>query len=287
MLGFLDTNGLIALGTLAGAVGALIGVYLTYREVRRSVDIRLAERAKDLMALLLDIERIAVEQPHLAAYFQREKPLPPEEGELRDQILAYALLYVDFAETVGWQIRADQMTRGSALDWRYFLRDLHRRMPAIRHVLERDCWMLAGETRWLFGTGRTPATLKRLGFEEDLELRDLRERRDDDLLAALHETLFVPSFPDPDEQESPADWGYRLWGDPAPPHPEQHATLAGIDIDLPDQRVLAGFAFVERYRESACGLLSYIAVDASWRRQKLGAELLRVRAGIRKTRGRP
>jgi GNAT superfamily N-acetyltransferase len=109
--------------------------------------------------------------------------------------------------------------------------------------------------------------------DEGLVFRDLRKTRDAGLLEAVHRDLFVPSFPDPDEQEGPADWIPRLWKDPAPPQPEQHGVVAGTDLDKPATRTLAGFAFIERYRESHCALLSYIAVDRRWRGRRLAGML--------------
>jgi GNAT superfamily N-acetyltransferase len=93
------------------------------------------------------------------------------------------------------------------------------------------------------------------------------------LLAAVHADLFVPNFPDPDEQETPADWTPRLWGDVAPPQPEQHGWVAGRRLTSAGERSLAGFAFVERYRDSRCALLSYIAVDAAHRASGMGRKL--------------
>jgi GNAT superfamily N-acetyltransferase len=108
---------------------------------------------------------------------------------------------------------------------------------------------------------------------EGLELRDLRTTRDRRLLDALHRDLFLPAFPDPDEQESPDDWVPRLWSEPVPPEPEQHGVVAGASLDDPARRTLAGFAFVERYRRSRCALLSYIAVDARERGRGLARTL--------------
>jgi GNAT superfamily N-acetyltransferase len=93
------------------------------------------------------------------------------------------------------------------------------------------------------------------------------------LLEAVHHDLFLPNFPDPDEQEGPDEWTPRLWEHPEPPQPEQHGFVAGAQLRSAAQRSLAGFAFVERYRESRCALLSYIAVDRSRRGQGLGREL--------------
>jgi GNAT superfamily N-acetyltransferase len=93
------------------------------------------------------------------------------------------------------------------------------------------------------------------------------------LLEAVHRDLFLPNFPDPDEQEGPDDWRPRLWEDPAPRQPEQHGFVAGTHLGSAAQRSLAGFAFVERYRESRCALLSYIAVEKSWRGYGLARDL--------------
>jgi GNAT superfamily N-acetyltransferase len=109
---------------------------------------------------------------------------------------------------------------------------------------------------------------------DELELRMLRGRRDDDLLDALYRELFLPNFPDPAEQEEPSDWAPRLWGRPTPPTPEQHGVVAGVALDDPPRRSLAGFAFVERYRQSRCALVSYIAVSSGWRGHGLSRRLL-------------
>src|SRR5438093_11974501 len=106
-----------------------------------------------------------------------------------------------------------------------------------------------------------------------LEFWDLRKTPEAGLLEAVYRDLFLPNFPDPDEHEEPTDWAQRLWKDPAPPQPEQHGGVAGTHRDDAAARSLAGFAFVERYRGSGCALLSYIAVDRRWRRQRLARTL--------------
>ncbi len=110
----------------------------------------------------------------------------------------------------------------------------------------------------------------RLDTESQIEYRDLRGARDDALLRRLHEELFLPSFPDPDEQEDPAAWSLRLWDSRPPPEPELHGSVALARAD----GAIAGFAFVERYRQSRCALLSYIAIAPTWRRKHLAANLL-------------
>lgn len=127
--------------------------------------------------------------------------------------------------------------------------------------------------------------------DTQLEFLDLRETRDAGLLEALYRDLFLPNFPDPDEQEDPGDWSPRLWGDPAPPQPEQHGVVAGTHVNDASARALAGFAFVEHYRESRCALLSYVAVDKRLRQRGLARTLFeRALGSARKTAnadGRP
>jgi ribosomal protein S18 acetylase RimI-like enzyme len=110
----------------------------------------------------------------------------------------------------------------------------------------------------------------RLDTQSQVEYRDLRAARDDALLRRVHEELFLPSFPDPDEQEDPDAWSSRLWDSRPPPEPELHGSVALSRAD----GAIAGFAFVERYRRSRCALLSYIAIAPTWRRRHLGADLL-------------
>jgi GNAT superfamily N-acetyltransferase len=108
-----------------------------------------------------------------------------------------------------------------------------------------------------------------------LKFLDLRgKEQEPGLLEALHRDLFLPHFPNPDEQEEPDDWRPRLSEDAKPPsqQPEQHGFIAGTRLEHAE-RSLAGFAFVERYRESQCLLLSYIAVEEDWRGQGLAREL--------------
>ncbi len=278
---------------IVGAGAAVVGVIgvvstLGYSAVQNrraaedqheALQVQMAQRALSLMQLLIDIERVLVERTYLAPYFQSGQELPKVD-RLRNEVLAYALLFSDFGETVGWQINNDQMSKEGALGWKMYLEGLHEKSAAVRHVLKRDGPILAGETRWLFGVGQpTEAVVRCLQQAENqrpdtpLELRDLRSKREPELLEAVYRYLFVPNFPDPDEQEEPSDWIPRLWGEPSPPHPEQHGFVAGTRLDDAATRVVAGFAFVERYRGSRCALLSYIAVDQAWRGRRLARTL--------------
>jgi GNAT superfamily N-acetyltransferase len=255
-----------------GVVGALVYSALQIRlqriDQRTALGVQMAQRALSLMQILIDIERTLVERPHLAPYFQsgaarRGSELPPVGDPLREEVLACALLFTDFAETVGWQIETKQMSPEGRDGWRDYFAMLRRNNDAVRHVAKRDEPILAEWTRWLLGVGTMPG----------IEFHDLRAKRDDRLLEAIHRDLFLPNFPDPDEQEEPSDWIPRLWGNAAPPSPEQHGVVAGLDLEHTKTRLLAGFAFVERYRKSRCALLSYIAVDRRFRGEHIARRL--------------
>jgi GNAT superfamily N-acetyltransferase len=110
--------------------------------------------------------------------------------------------------------------------------------------------------------------------EPDLELIDLRERHDEELLAALHRELFLPNFPDPDEGEDPSIWAPLLWGAPDPSQPALHALVAGRDLASPNGRDLIALVLCEFYRRSSCGLLSYLAVRPGYRGRGLARWLV-------------
>jgi GNAT superfamily N-acetyltransferase len=109
----------------------------------------------------------------------------------------------------------------------------------------------------------------------ELETVDLRERRDESLLRAVHDGLYVRSFPLAEERESLEYWLSALWGDAAAADRiSVHGLVTGLHLDDPDRRQIAGLAFSELYRESGCGLLSYLAVDAGFRRRGVARELV-------------
>jgi GNAT superfamily N-acetyltransferase len=109
--------------------------------------------------------------------------------------------------------------------------------------------------------------------EPKREIVDLREHRDDALLDELYRKLFLPNFPDPDEHEDPGIWAPLLWGDPDESQPVLHALVAGRKLGDREDRALEGFLLCEYYQSSACGLLTYLAIDPESRRQRLGREL--------------
>lgn len=118
------------------------------------------------------------------------------------------------------------------------------------------------------------ARTERPGPEPDLEIVDLRDLRDEDLLRAVHDGLYVTSFPLEEEREGFDYWLRALWGEGEDGGTRVHAFVAGLNLSEPTRRQIAGLAFVELYRKSACGLLSYLAVDPEFRRRTLGRTLV-------------
>jgi hypothetical protein len=173
------TDKAVAVATIIGVVGGLTALGLSLKQLtlqtrelalqtnqeQKGIEIRVAQRALDLMRLLIEIGLVAVEHPELGPYLHKGKKLPTDE-KLLNQVLSYASGFMSVAETVGWQIRADQMSKDSVIEWKRYFNHLYDSAPAVRSVVERDSTMLAGETLWLFGLGRITESLLRLGFEE-------------------------------------------------------------------------------------------------------------------------
>ena len=134
-------------------VGVVTGVgtlWLAYREARKAVYIRLAERAESLMGRMIDIEQIAVDHPELVPYLFEGQPVAAADPN-RNAVLAYALLFVDFAEMVGWQIRTGELSRDGGEAWKTYFLAMYEGTPAIQEVFTRDQDYYCDETKWLFG----------------------------------------------------------------------------------------------------------------------------------------
>lgn len=103
----------------------------------------------------------------------------------------------------------------------------------------------------------------------DIELIDLRAKRDPSLLARFVQ-LYAYIFSDPKQRENPRLWPPRLWGVPPEPEPLLHVLLARGADD-----VILGGAVCEYYRESSCGLLTYLLVAEQARGTGIGRALTR------------
>lgn len=109
-----------------------------------------------------------------------------------------------------------------------------------------------------------------------MDIIDLRETRDLRVLTRAYEELYLSCFTDPDEQEDLEQYRERLFCSQKPiPQPVTHFLVAGEKLADPDNAVIYGLQIFELYRESACGLLTYIAVSPLARGKGLGRLLLR------------
>lgn len=103
------------------------------------------------------------------------------------------------------------------------------------------------------------------------QLLDLRDHPHPELLAAFVD-LYTRTFTDASEREDPAEWPPRLYGDLPVPQPRMHLLVA-VDAHARTPRLLGGIAF-EYYRDSGCGLLTYLVTDADHRRRGLARRLV-------------
>lgn len=115
--------------------------------------------------------------------------------------------------------------------------------------------------------------------ERSLEFLDLWDLdsgpRAENLLRQFY-LLCIENFPDEDEREDLAQWADRLWGRarrlPAP-EPFTHIVLTGYGLrDQPAPIVIGGIA-AEYYRNSRCGLLTYIVVKPECRNRGIARQL--------------
>jgi GNAT superfamily N-acetyltransferase len=112
-------------------------------------------------------------------------------------------------------------------------------------------------------------------LKSELELVDLRDIRDKRLLKAVYKDLYVPNFPIREEQEDPSVWKPLIWGSLQKlSSPVLHILVGGYHLREPYERKVTGVIFAEFYRESECGLLTYLAVHPSSRQKGIGKFLL-------------
>ncbi len=109
-----------------------------------------------------------------------------------------------------------------------------------------------------------------------MDIIDLREVHSRDLLEQVYHELYLACFTDPDEQEDLEQYRERLFDAQKPsPQPRTHFLVAGERLSDGATRVISGMMIFELYRESSCGLLTYLAVAPAGRGCGLGRTLLR------------
>jgi len=109
----------------------------------------------------------------------------------------------------------------------------------------------------------------------EFDLCDLRQQRDPELLRRVYDELYLPTFIDPDEQETFEQYRSRLFdAQLPPPQPVTHFVVAGRNLHDASEAELLGFIIFETYRESGCGLLTYLVTAPAARGQGLGRRLI-------------
>lgn len=108
-----------------------------------------------------------------------------------------------------------------------------------------------------------------------MEIIDLRETRDQGLLEQVYNQLYLACFTDPNEQEELEQYRERLFDNQKPsPQPKTHFLVLGERLADPATRVIHGMMICEFYRQSCCGLLTYLAVVPGSRRKGYGGQLV-------------
>lgn len=102
------------------------------------------------------------------------------------------------------------------------------------------------------------------------QILDLGAERDDELLRAFYEELYLPAFPAPEHRESIDVWVRELWDAPETSASRRYLLIVGNDLKDPARRQLSGGHMFEYYPASRCGLLSYLVVAPDRRKQGLG-----------------
>ena len=108
------------------------------------------------------------------------------------------------------------------------------------------------------------------------EILDLRQHQDLDLLTQVYTELYQTAFTDPAEIETLEQYTTRLWHPQLPPpQPITHFLIAGINLLDVSRRRVDGFLICESYRESLCGIVTFVAIDERARGKGLARKLMR------------
>lgn len=117
----------------------------------------------------------------------------------------------------------------------------------------------------------------------EYQLRDVTSDRPDlfPLLERAYDEIYLPAFPDPNEQETLEKFHEILRNDR--PHARIVIQLAGTNLDSPKKADVAGLGIAYYYRKSATGLLAYNAVHPEHKGRSIGGLLVKSRTeGLQK-----
>jgi GNAT superfamily N-acetyltransferase len=107
------------------------------------------------------------------------------------------------------------------------------------------------------------------------EIIDLRHHQDRTLLNKVYTELYETAFTDPSEVETIEQYATRLWEPQLPPpQPITHFLVAGTNLLDESNRQVDGFLICESYRESLCGLMTFIVTHERARGKGLARKLM-------------
>jgi hypothetical protein len=133
---------------VVGIGGALVYSGLQARGLQRQIQMqtnadergRLVERAQldlNLMRLMMDLDILFVERPHLYPYFNDNEAIPPEDGVLRGEVLSCAEIILDYADMIARQQRCGQIPKEDEAGWIELLSSYYAGSPAVRDQFTR------------------------------------------------------------------------------------------------------------------------------------------------------
>lgn len=153
---------------VVGIGGALVYSGLQARGLQQQIQMqteadergRLVERAQldlSLMRLMMDLDILFVERPHLYPYFNDNEAIPPQGGELRGEVLSCAELILDYADMIARQQRCGQIPKEDEEGWIELLSSYYAGSPAVRDQFTRFQGGYQAGVRTLLGIDRYQA----------------------------------------------------------------------------------------------------------------------------------
>jgi hypothetical protein len=87
----------------------------------------------DTTTMVLDIDRMLVEYPHLRPYFYENQALPKKNDPDHHRVVAAADLYLDVAEHI-WHHHVEYES-ADAIGWREWIHELFQKSPVLRGIM--------------------------------------------------------------------------------------------------------------------------------------------------------
>ncbi|HEY3753348.1 MAG TPA: hypothetical protein VGL80_29515 [Pseudonocardiaceae bacterium] len=87
----------------------------------------------DTTTMVLDVDRMLVEYPHLRPYFFDNQELPGKDEPEYHRVLAAADLFLDVAEHI-WHHHVEYVP-ADAIGWREWIHELFQNSPALREIM--------------------------------------------------------------------------------------------------------------------------------------------------------